>query len=84
MNFNVKDIVVNKKQPSSDNSSPYFGDLTSHTNTPYSEDDLLNNEMQGLKLSRGPTPIRPNASQPSRYDNFLHGIIGDEIKTGQE
>lgn len=84
VNFNVKDIVVAKKNPSSDNTSPYFGELGSHSNTPHSEVDLLHNEMQGLQLTHGPTPIRPHATNASRYDNFLQGIIGDEIKTGPE
>lgn len=90
VNFNVKDIVVNKKHPSSDNSSPYFGDLASHSNTPsHSEDDLLYQEFQALKLASAnahghPIAVRPQVSNVSRYDNFLHGIIGDELKTGPE
>lgn len=84
VNFNVKDIVLTKKHPSSDNSSPYFGDLASLSNTPHSEDDLLYNEMNALKLSHGPVPVRPHVSSASQFDNFLHGIIGDELKTGPD
>lgn len=89
VNFNVKDIVVAKKHPSSDNSSPYFGDLASHSNTPsHSEDDLLYHEFHALNLSssatHGPIPVRPQVATANRYDNFLHGIIGDELKTGPE
>lgn len=79
--------MVNKNHPSSDNSSPspYYGDLaTSLSNTPHSEEDLLYNEMQALKLSHGPQPVRPHVTTTNRYDNFLHGIIGDELKTGPE
>lgn len=81
VNFNVNDIVVPKQHPSSDHSSPYLGELAS-------EDDLLYHELQALKLSSsatpGPIPVRPQVVNVNRYDNFLHGIIGDDLKTGPE
>lgn len=75
INFNVKDIVVTKKPPSSETSSLYFGELTSSfnsNNTPYTDDEF----QQELNAPK-PQPI-------SNLDNFLHGIIGEELKTGQD
>lgn len=78
--------MLTKKQPASDTSSPYFGELSSSSlsNTPHSEDDLYH-EFNALKLSNNCDSFKQhNATNAAHLDNFLHGIIGDELKTGQE
>lgn len=86
INFDVKGIVVNKKQPSSDNSSPYFGELASSSlsncNTPHPEDDIYP-ELNAFK-SNSCDPLKSQSTISRIHsDNFLHGIIGDEFKTDQ-
>lgn len=91
INFNVKDIVVTKKQPASDNSSPYFGDLASSSlcNTPPPHpDEEYNVRASSLSLpsshdlnapkSNHCDPLKSTATT-ANLDNFLHGIIGDEL-----
>lgn len=78
VNLDVNGIVVAKKQPASNNSSPYFGDLagSSLSNTPRLDEDLYP-ELNAFKSN--------NCDQTTinriPLDNFLHGIIGDELKT---
>lgn len=82
INFNMKDIVVTKKQPTSDNSSPYFGDLASSSlsNTPHPEDDIYH-DITAFK-SNNCDPLKPHpTTNHVHLDNFLHGIIGDELNT---
>lgn len=93
INFNVKDIVLTKKQPASDNSSPYFGDLASSSlcNTPPPHpDEEYHTHASSVSLpssshdSNAPKashcdPLRASAPT-ANVDNFLHGIIGDDLK----
>lgn len=77
VNFNVKDIVLTKKQPSSDCSSPYFGDMASSlSNTPPHPD-----EDSSAPKARSCDPLKPRPTSASHLDNFLNGIIGEEIRT---
>lgn len=95
INFNVKDIVVTKKQPASDNSSPNFGELASSSlcNTPpLLRDEEYSTHASSMSLPsssshdlNAPTPSRCDPSKgiahqsTTNFDNFLHGIIGDEL-----
>lgn len=78
VNLDVKGIVVAKKQPASTNSSPFFGELagSSLSNMPRLDDDLYT-ELNAFKSN--------NCDQTTinriHSDNFLHGIIGDGLKT---
>lgn len=78
VNLDVKGIVVAKKQLPSNNSSPYFGDLagSSLSNTPRLEDDL-HPELNAFKSNN----CDHTTINRIHLDNFLHGIIGDELKT---
>lgn len=85
INFDVKNIVVARKQPASENSSPYFGELagSSLSNTPHPEDEFYP-ELNSFKPINC-DPLKPQSTiNRTHLDNFLHGIIGDELKNDQE
>lgn len=87
INFNVKDIVVTKKQPTSDNSSPYFGDLASsslcNTPPPHPDEEYPARASSISLPSSSHDLINSDALKgnppAAKLDNFLHGIIGDEL-----
>lgn len=84
VNFDVKGIVVNKKQPSSETSSPYFGELanSSLSNTPHPEDDAYS-DANAFKTTNCDTIKSQPTVNPTQLDNFLHGIIGDQLEADQ-
>lgn len=87
INFDVKGIVVAKKQPASENSSPYFGELASSSKcyTPHLEDEYYDQSLNSFKPINC-DPLKPHKTQINQVhsmDNFLHGIIGDEVKTDE-
>lgn len=77
VNLDVKGIVVAKKQPASNNSSPYFGELagSSLSNTPRLDD--LYPELNAFKSNN----CDHTTINRIPLDNFLHGIIGDGLET---
>lgn len=77
VNFNVKDIVVAKKQPSECLSSPFGEQASALSNTPHPEDESFHDG--NTASSKANNPFRPHpVANHSYMDNFLHGIIGDE------
>lgn len=84
VNFDVKGIVVNKKQPSSDTSSPYFGELAgSLSNTPHPEDDVYA-DVNAFKSTNCDTLKSQPTINQIHLDNFLHGIIGDQLGPSEQ
>lgn len=85
VNFDVKGMVVNKKPPSSTTSSPYFGELASSSlsNTPHPEDDIYL-DTTALKSTNCDTLKSQPTINPMQLDNFLHGIIGDQLTADQK
>lgn len=104
VNFNVKDIVVTKKQPSSDSSSPHLGEVASSTSNtpPQTEEEPKANACDPLRPEpvpaaqqsqplpaeqqpqQEPVPQEPRSPSASQSDNFLNGIIGDEINSDRD
>lgn len=79
--MNVKDIVLTKKQPHSDRSSPYFSETASINSTPTIDD--LYQEMNALKLTasvaadlRQHHPVDTMGAMGG-YD-YLHSVLGAE------
>lgn len=80
VNLDVKSIVVTKKQPASNTSSPYFGEAggSSLSNTPRLDEDIVYPDLNAFRPSSNPPMDRP-ATNRAQLDNFLHGIIGDHV-----
>lgn len=86
INFDVKGIVVAKKQPASENSSPYFGELagSSLSNTPHPDDEFYP-ELNSFKPINCDPIVKPQTTVNRIHsDNFLHGIIGEELKNDKD